>query len=107
MFLRHQYYLEVPYVEGNPSESWAVDPTKMQDEAAWTALFEREQIHWVVKAPKYPPELANALNNLETQGILKPIAETVTEDIAGMRVDGNRTKNPVVILEVQKTAAKP
>ncbi len=107
VFLRHQYYLEVPYVEGNPSESWAVDPTKMQDEAAWTALFEREQIRWVVKAPDYPPDLAKSLNNLETQGILKPIAETVTEDIAGMRVDGNRTKNPVVILEVQKMAAKP
>jgi hypothetical protein len=107
VFMRHTYYLQVPYVTGNPAESWAVDATKLQDEASWSAFFERENIYWVVKAPEYPPTIAGALNNLEKRGILKPVAETMSEDITGKRLDGTRVRYPVVILEVQKMAGKP
>jgi 4-amino-4-deoxy-L-arabinose transferase-like glycosyltransferase len=104
VFFRHLYYLQVPFLYGNPDASWSIDPTKLSDARSWTELFQRENIRWIVKAPAYPKSLADSLQNLESQGILIPIADKEVDDIAGNRLDGHRATTKITILEVHSIA---
>src|SRR5277367_2566581 len=102
VFLRHVYYLRVPFVYGDPGASWAIDPAKLQTAEGWRRLLREQGIRWVVRAPEYPAEIASPLRELEAEGQLEPIAETTVHDFQGMRISGNRQSLPLVILEVKR-----
>ena len=102
VFLRHVYYLRVPFVYGDPGPSWAIDPAQLQTAEEWRRLLREQGIRWVVRAPEYPAEIASPLLELEAEGQLEPIAETTVHDFQGMRISGNRQSLPLVILEVKR-----
>jgi len=101
VFLRHLYYLRVPFVYGDPAASWAVDPSKFQTTEEWRVFFREREIHWVVRSPNYPPAIAAPLQELEDRGELLPIAKADVSDFNGMRISGRRDMVPVVIYEVK------
>ncbi len=100
VFFRHVYYLRVPFLYGHPAASWAVNPGLLQTPDQWQALFRAEHIRWVVRAPSYPPSVADPLRQLEASGKLVPFASGVVSNFQGMRISGVRTQIPVVILRV-------
>jgi Protein of unknown function (DUF1420) len=102
VFLRPTYYLGVPFLYGDPSASWAVDPARLQTPAEWREMFREKDIRWVVRSREYPAAIAGPLNALETEGKLVPIARAEVSDFQGMRLSGERQLRPVVILEVQE-----
>lgn len=101
VFFRHVYDLRVPFVYGHPDASWAIDPDRLRTKEAWRALFRREKIRWVVRAPDYPAEIAGPLRQLEADGDLAPIAQSEVSDFVGMRILGVRKSDPIVILQVK------
>ena len=76
VFIRHLYYLRVPYLDGSPDSNWTVDPAKMQSEQDWLAFFRQHQIRWIVRSPAYPRPIAAPLTSLEAEGYLIPFAQT-------------------------------
>jgi len=102
VFLRHLYYLRVPFLPGDPAASWAVDPSKLQTPEDWETLFRKEGIRWVVRSPKYPPMIAAPLEELEKRGELVLIARTDVSDFQGLRIAGQRQEVPVVIFQVKE-----
>ena len=100
VFLRHTYYLRVPFLYGDPTASWAVDPAKFQTPEEWRKLFRENGIRWVVRSPVYPPAIAAPLNALEAGGTLVPIAQSDVSDFHGMRMSNDRQRRSVVILAV-------
>jgi hypothetical protein len=101
VFIRHVFYVRVPFVYGDPTASWAVDPSKLQTTEEWKALFKKEGIHWVVRSPKYPATIAGPLQALEDAGELVPVAQTEIADFHGFRIAGEREMVPVVILQIK------
>jgi hypothetical protein len=102
VFVRHVFYLRVPFLYGDPSASWAVDSSKLQTKEEWKTLFKKEGIRWVVRAPEYPPEIASPLQELEARSELEPVAETNVSDFQGMRILEERQSSPIVILRVKE-----
>jgi hypothetical protein len=102
VFIRHLYYLRVPFLYGDPAASWAVDPSKLQAPEDWEALFHKEGIRWVVRSPEYPPMIAAPLEELEKRGKLLPMAQMDVSDFQGLRIAGERQVVPVVILQVKE-----
>jgi hypothetical protein len=102
VFLRHVYYLRVPFVYGDPGASWAIDPAQLQTAEGWRRLLREQGIRWVVRAPEYPAEIASPLLELEAERQLEPIAETTVHDFQGMRISGNRQSLLLIILEVKR-----
>jgi hypothetical protein len=102
VFLRHVYYLRVPFVYGDPAASWAIDPSKFQTTEEWKKLFKNEGIRWVVRSPEYPPEIASSLQELEAHGELEPFAETTVSDFQSARISGERKLLRVVIFRVRE-----
>jgi hypothetical protein len=101
VFFRHVYYLDVPFVYGDPAGSWVVDPEKLCTPEAWIAFFHQEHIRWVVRAPEYPDAIAGPLRQLEDSGNLVPLAEARTTDFIGKRMEGVKRPTPIVLLRVQ------
>jgi len=101
VFVRHLYYIRVPYISGNPDWSWALEPAKMQSERDWLAFFQRSNVRWIVRSPAYPPAIAAPLTRLETEGYLVPFAQTEVSDIQGIRASGVRQSVPVTIFRVR------
>jgi hypothetical protein len=102
VFWRHVYYLDVPYLEGDPSMSWNIDPLRFQTTDEWRSFFRDEHIAWVVRAPAFPDTIAQPLQALETQGILVPMAQSDVSDFTGMRITGGRVSSQIVILQVRE-----
>ena len=100
VFMRHVYYLRVPFLYGDPAASWAIDPAKPQTPQDWLAFFRARDIRWVVSSPDFPSSIAAPLHQLETQGKLLPVAETEVSDFRGMRSSGERLSFRTVILRV-------
>jgi hypothetical protein len=100
VFVRHLYYIRVPYISGSPDWNWAVDPAKMQSERDWLAFFRKNNVRWIVRSPSYPPAIAAPLARLETEGYLVPFAQTEVSDIQGIRASGVRQSVPVAIFRV-------
>jgi hypothetical protein len=107
VFLQHLYYLQVPFVNGNPDSSWDMDPQRYASTNAWLDLFRSRGIRWVVRAPEYPSEIAAPLQNLEKRGVLIPAASGSAIDFTGMRIAGIRQSSPIVILQVQTEPTPP
>jgi len=104
VFFQHLYYLKVPFVYGDPSASWLIDPQKFHSTADWLAFFRREHIRWVVCSPEYPDAIAAPLQELESSRLLVPLAQGETNDFVGMRAEEMRQSFPIVILLVQQNA---
>jgi hypothetical protein len=101
VFFRHIYYLNVPFVYGDPSGSWPIDPEKLESPEDWLALFHRENTRWVVRSPEYPEAVAAALSQLERGGALVPVVEGQTAEFVGKRIEDVKRTTPIVILRVQ------
>jgi hypothetical protein len=102
VFMRHAYYLEVPYLNGDPGLTFEVDPTKLRSPMDWKAFFEEKSIGYVVRSPSYPSVIAGPLEEMERTGDLSPIARAEVESFQGMRITQARTRLPVVILKVSR-----
>ena len=101
VFFRHTYYLTVPFVRGDPDNSWPMNPDKLQSGDALVGLLQRLGVRWVVKTGKYPAALAERFEELEARGALVPVASAEVENFAGKRIYGRRDRMSLVILEVE------
>ncbi len=101
VFLRHTYYLRIPFLYGHPSASWAVDPAKLQTPDQWRAFLRIQRIRWVIRSPDYPRSIAAPLMQLEAQGQLVPIAHAEILEFRGLRISQDRQLIPILVLEVR------
>jgi hypothetical protein len=101
VFLRHTYYLRVPYVQGDPQLNWQLNPENLRTPEAVLAWLENEKVRWVVKSGDYPIILSPQLRELEKEGILKELNSTQTENFSGWRVEGTRALATVEVFEVR------
>lgn len=100
VFLRHQYYLRIPYLNGNPNTSFEVDPERLKTPGQWKEFLIEKGIVYVVRVPDYPAAIAAPLGELEKRGELVPFAQREVGNLHGMRIEGVRDTVPVVILKV-------
>jgi hypothetical protein len=107
IFVHHLYYLRVPYFNGDPEDSWEMNPLLLNSSAAWARLFVRHQIRWVLKSPEYPRALAASLARLENDGLLRPCASGDVESFSGNRINGTRVREPITLYCVQTSVRTP
>ena len=101
VFFRHLYYLQVPFVNGDPTSSWSLDPTKIGEANELFRVLRAERVKWIVKTPGYPTALADAFNKLEAEKRLVPIAASDLQTLTGKsRIYGQRVPVRVTILKV-------
>jgi hypothetical protein len=100
VFFRHLYYLDPPFIEGRPENSWLMDPEHIAEPEKLVDFFRQENIRWVAKAPGYPEPLARAFQTLEDEGKLRPRFSADVSTFAGFRIYGQRVTVRLVILEV-------
>lgn len=100
VFFRHVYYLGVPYLSGDPTSSWAMDPSALQTRQEWMEFFRANGVNWIVRSPSYPVALASMLDELEKTGDIVPVARRDVENFQGNRIHGVRGLVTVVILRV-------
>jgi hypothetical protein len=98
IFINHLYYVRVPYYNGDPEDSWEMNPQLLHGDADWLRLFEKHQIRWVLKSPDYPATLAAPLLRLEQEGVLQVCATGEVESFAGNRIEGIRVREPITLL---------
>jgi len=101
VFLRHLFYLRVPYLNCDPTSSWAIDPARLGTPAQWLLFFQQHNVRWVVRGSTYPDSIAAPLLELEREKHLVPIASTQVADFAGLRISGQREQIRLQILELQ------
>jgi hypothetical protein len=101
IFFRHLYYLRVPFFNGDPDDSWELNPALLTSPDAWIRLFAKHQIRWVLKAPDYPVELSDSLTRLESAGILAPCASGEVTSFSGNRIEGRRVRESITLMCVQ------
>jgi len=102
VFIRHTYYLDIPYLNGNPGTSFEVNPDHLQTAQEWKELFSKQGVGYVIRSPDYPPTIAASLTEMERSGDLQPIGQADVEDFQGKRTDQERTTIRVVILKVKR-----
>lgn len=102
IFVRHLYYLDIPYVNGDPGTSFEVDLEHLQTTQAWKGFFEEKHIGYIVRSPDYPKTVAACLREMEKDGELVPYAETEVENFQGKRIDEKRMAVPVIILKIER-----
>jgi hypothetical protein len=101
LFFRHLYYVRIPYMDGSPDSSWLMDPDRLTTPQMLLTFLKQQDVHWVVKAPSYPEELAGVFEECEKEGKLIPEARTEVEDLYGSsRIIPDREKTAVVLLRV-------
>lgn len=100
VFFRHLYYVRVPYLYGDPEDSWAVDPAHLATPEAWRDFMRRNRIRWIVRAPNYPEEICAPLEQMEHSGALVPVARRDVSAFAGNRILGIRKTVAAVIFRV-------
>ena len=103
VFLRHLYYLKVPYVYGDPDSSWMTNPDILTSPQALLAFLKEHDIRWVAKAPGYPEALAAVFEESEKEGILVPEKQTDILVFAGnSRLLNNRQRSELILLRVAR-----
>jgi hypothetical protein len=102
VFFRHLYYLNVPFLNGDPGTSFEVDPERLKTASDWLDFFQRKGIGYVIRTPDYPREFREPLEGMEKTGILLPLEKVYVENFEGMRADQKRTATQVVILKVNR-----
>jgi hypothetical protein len=88
IFFRHLYYIRVPFSNGEPQTSWAVDPDKLKTATAWKSFLHENHIGYVLRAPEYPWQIAEPLQESETAGALEPAAHRDVSVLEGYRLQG-------------------
>ncbi|HVB34248.1 MAG TPA: DUF1420 family protein [Patescibacteria group bacterium] len=102
VFFQHVYYLRVPFVAADPTDSRAAGELVGQGPGKLLDLLRRQNVRWVVKSPGFPPGLNDAARKLEEENILRPVASSEVTDFAGDRIYRRRENIRVVILQVEK-----
>jgi len=102
VFLRHLYFISVPYLNGDPGTSFDVDPERLRTPQQWKAFFNKEGVVYVARSPGYPSAIAASLEEMERNGDLILFAQTAVENFQGKRIDQVRVTIPVVILKVRR-----
>lgn len=102
VFIRHLYYLDIPYLNGEPSTSFEVDPDRLQTTTAWKAFFQEKGIGYVVRFPEYPASIPEPLTQLEKDGDLVPLAQQDVQEFQGKRIEQLQAIIPVVSLKVKR-----
>jgi hypothetical protein len=97
VFFRHVYYLRVPYLNGNPESSWAIDPERLRTDEAWLQLFHENRIRWVVKDEEYPSPIRASLMRLEAEGVLIPCASQSIKIREGNVIRGKLGKELITL----------
>ncbi len=88
-------------MDGSPNSSWLMDPDRLTTPQMLLAFLKEQDVHWVVKAPSYPEELAPVFEECEKEGKLIPESRTEVMDIFGTsRMARDREKTAVVLLRV-------
>jgi hypothetical protein len=101
VFLRHLYYIRVPYINGSVDSSWMMDSDRLTTPQMLLTFLKEQDVRWVVKTPVYPEELANVFEECEKEGKLIPEARTEVEDLYGSsRMFSGREKTPAILLRV-------
>jgi hypothetical protein len=101
VYVRHMYYLRVPYVNGDPGTSWLVNPDLLTSPQMLLEFFREQDIRWVMKTDRYPPELARVFEESEKDGMLIPETRGEILKFSGSsRLLNDRQKDPVVLLRV-------
>jgi hypothetical protein len=98
IFINHLYYVRVPYYNGDPEDSWEMNPAALRNDADWLRLFDKHQIRWVLKSPDYPTPLSDSLQRLEQEGVLQVCSTAEVESFAGNRIEGIRVREPITLL---------
>lgn len=101
VFLRHTYYLDVPYLNGDPGGSFEIDPDALRNTPAWLDFFKKKGIGYVVRAPGYPEEIAEPLWQMERNGDLTPVETVNVQDFVGKRINQEQQTVSVAILKVK------
>jgi hypothetical protein len=107
VFLRHLYYLRIPFILGNPSQAWQINPDSIKTPGDWRAFFHDQHIAYVVRAPSYPKTIAPPLEELEREGKLVPYSKSEVQNFQGMRIAGMREAVTVTILRVVPDDSEP
>jgi len=100
VFFRHLYYLDPPFLEGHPDNSWLMNPQRLGQPQELLDLLHRENIRWVVKSPGYPEPFAQAFRTLEIEGQLHPVSSAEVSTLSGFRIYKERVPVEVTIMEV-------
>jgi len=99
VFMRHLYYLQIPFVNGDPGNNFEIDPARMESVSSWTDYFKSHHIAYVVRGAQYPKVIAATLTQMEAEGLLVPVSELHVKSFSGMRIDNNVVTVPVFILK--------
>lgn len=100
LFLRHQYYLRIPYLNGDPGTSFEVDPDQLKTPEQWKQFLKAKGVKYVIRTPHYPVMVAAPLEELEKRGDLPLFGQREVDNFQGMRVNDVHVTIPVVILRV-------
>jgi hypothetical protein len=74
VFMRHLYYVDIPFLNGEPGSNLEVDPERLRTAADWKAFFEKNDVGYVVRAPDYPSSIQQPMEEMERDGELIPSA---------------------------------
>jgi hypothetical protein len=103
VFFRHRYYLRVPFVDGAPEYSWAMDPAVCNNPEKLLDVLHRLNVRWVVKSPDYADALAAPFSRLEEEGKLIAIDSTEVENLTGTgRIYRQKQIIRIVILKLEE-----
>jgi len=107
VFVRHLYYLRVPFVNGDPENSFEIDPGRLNTVGAWKDYFRAQHIAYVARGAQYPAVIASPLIQMEKEGDLVRIAELHVDRLQGKRIDNIKVTVPVLILKVNDEKVDP
>ena len=102
LFLRHTYYLQVPYLNGDPANSFEIDPPTMSSPDSWRDYFRSRNISYVIRGADYPLSIAAPLHQLEQSGDLIPFAQIETRNLTGMRIEQSASTARLIFLQVKR-----
>jgi Dolichyl-phosphate-mannose-protein mannosyltransferase len=101
VFFQHLYYLRINFVVGDPASNWELYSDQYATPNAMLEWLRKYDVRWIVKPPEYPDPVDGALQQLESTGILRPVASTVVETFSGWRIEGTKVQEGMRILEVR------
>lgn len=100
VFVRHLYYLSIPFLNGDPATSFDVNPERLKTAADWMAFFRKNDVGYVARSPDYPASIRQPLEEMERTRELILLSKIDVQNFQGMRLTQNRVTVPVVILRV-------
>jgi hypothetical protein len=102
VFFRHLYYLRINFVVGDPDSNWGLYPEQYATPEAMLDWLRQNNVRWIVRPLEYPELVAGALDGLESAGILQPVASADVEDFSGSRIEREKKRVSMRILEVRQ-----